>query len=113
MQTNKKKFKFHSDPGHSWLAVKIADIEAVGLTVSDFTHYSYVNGLTAYLEEDVDTHTFLDAYVKTFGKEPVLIDRINRHRSSKIRSYVSIARLPGYYPRAVAWVLPGGDAVTQ
>jgi len=50
------KFKFYSDPGHGWLAVKLALLHK--LEIADaITHYSYVKGKTVYLEEDSDVTT--------------------------------------------------------
>lgn len=50
----------HDDPGHAWLEVSRAHIAALGLT-DRITRYSYVQGDTAYLEEDCDALLFLDA----------------------------------------------------
>ena len=36
----------HSDAGHGWLAVKLADLEMLGIK-TDITEYSYVKGKTA------------------------------------------------------------------
>lgn len=54
------KYTFFEDSGHGWLAVKKTELKA--LNISDkITGYSYMNGNTAYLEEDCDLSTFLDA----------------------------------------------------
>ena len=47
-----------SDPGHAWLVVPLADVEASGFKPSPFSYIA--NGL-AYLEEDDDAPGFLAA----------------------------------------------------
>lgn len=55
-------YEFHSDPGHGWLAVPIAELQALGIA-DKITRYSYrsPDGLVAYLEEDCDLSTFARA----------------------------------------------------
>lgn len=82
-----KTFKFYSDPGHGWLAVKIADVIAIGMSVKDFSPYSYIRGKTLYLEEDCDATMFVAQYrLKNDGQRPNYIEKHtdNRH---PIRSY--------------------------
>jgi len=57
--SKKKTYIFHTDPGHGWIAVKMAELLALGID-QDITGYSYVaeSGLTVYLEEDIDANTF-------------------------------------------------------
>ena len=50
----------HSDPGHAWLAVKLSEIEMLGIQ-TEISTYSYVKGKTAYLEEDCDAGKFINA----------------------------------------------------
>lgn len=56
-----KVFKFYTDAGHGWLAVKIADVFALGIQ-DKISAYSYMHGMTAYLEEDCDAAVFIQAY---------------------------------------------------
>ena len=67
-----KAIKFQHDPGHGWLEVSVELLPTVGLTKDDFTGYSYESrdGKTVYLEEDCDAYTFMQAWVKHFGKQP-------------------------------------------
>jgi hypothetical protein len=51
--------KMYCDPSHGWLAVKVAELESLGL-MDKITPFSYVKGGTAYLEEDVDMMTYLN-----------------------------------------------------
>ena len=54
-----KTFTFYADAGHAWLAVRVTDLEDIGLTVQEFSPYSYRNGGTVYLEEDCDAGVFI------------------------------------------------------
>lgn len=57
-----KKYKFYSDSGHGWLAVKTSELIALGI-LGKITAYSYQSksGKTVYLEEDCDATTFCHA----------------------------------------------------
>jgi hypothetical protein len=50
----------HSDPGHAWLAVKLSELDMLGIR-NDISSYSYVKGKTVYLEEDCDAGKFIEA----------------------------------------------------
>ena len=50
---------FHSDPGHAWLEVPLAELKSLGVA-GEISSYSYINGETAYLEEDCDAGIFID-----------------------------------------------------
>jgi hypothetical protein len=66
---SKKKYIFHSDPGHGWFAVRLTELAF--LKIADkISAYSYVKGDTAYLEEDCDAGLFFKAYEEVFGKKP-------------------------------------------
>lgn len=63
-----RRYDWHSDPGHAWLAVPVADLRALRLRLGDWQEghlsaFSYLdgNGSTAYLEEDCDAGTFIRA----------------------------------------------------
>lgn len=62
--------RFHSDPGHGWLQVTLADVQDVGLSLQSFTRYSYRQGNLLFLEEDCDAGVFMQAYSKKYGREP-------------------------------------------
>ncbi len=51
-----KNYTFHSDPGHGWLEVPIADVRASGAEISSYSYYK--NGVS-YLEEDCDAPAFI------------------------------------------------------
>lgn len=52
-----KKYKFYSDSGHGWLAVKRSELIELGI-IGEISCYSYQKGQTVYLEEDRDAVTF-------------------------------------------------------
>ena len=53
-------------PAHSWLRVPLSELDALGIR-DDITEYSYKDNLYAYLEEDCDLRTFLEAKYKNNG----------------------------------------------
>jgi hypothetical protein len=78
-------FKAYLDPGHGWVAVKVRLLE--DLRIADkITRCSFLKGKTAYLEEDCDLATFIDAYVLAFGFKPHFDEKCS-NKSSPIRSY--------------------------
>ncbi len=55
------KYTFYEDPGHGWLRVRIAHLVALGID-DKISTCSYCDNIHyAYLEEDSDLTTFLDA----------------------------------------------------
>lgn len=53
-------YTVHSDPGHAWIEVPKAELEALNIA-DKITPFSYMKGNTAYLEEDCDLSTFFRA----------------------------------------------------
>lgn len=86
-----KTFYFYSDPGHGWLAVNYDDIADVGLTIDQFSPYSYVRRDVLYLEEDCDAGLFIAAYRAKHGRDPAYVET-STNADSLIRTY---SRLPG------------------
>jgi hypothetical protein len=84
------KFKFFSDPGHGWLRVDVQTAESVGLTLADFTPFSYQWAHWLYLEEDVDASTFFKAYMAKYNRPPV-IEEEHSDVDSVVRNYPRIA----------------------
>jgi len=78
----------HTDPGHGWLAVKLADLKMLGIA-NDISPYSYVKGKTAYLEEDCDAVRFIEA-AKTKGITVEICEGAHRD-PSPIRYFKSYA----------------------
>ena len=77
---HKMTFNFHSDAGHGWLAVKLTLVRELGLA-SEISPYSYMQGKTAYLEEDSDATKFINAFKARFGVEPQIKDLDSKDRS--------------------------------
>lgn len=81
-----KNLTIYSDAGHAWLKVKKTELLALGIA-DKITAYSYQFKEWAYLEEDADLSTFVDA----IGREKwqSIKDRIPLKMSefSRIRHY--------------------------
>ena len=76
---------YHSDPGHGWLQVSLSLLKQLNL-MGSITEYSYIDsgkGI-AYLEEDVDAATFLNA-AQAAGIRVTFIEKHERHGDSFIR----------------------------
>ena len=78
------KLNFYEDPGHGWLAVPLLLLYELGI-VDKISTYSYMRGLTAYLEEDCDYSVFAAA-MNAAGREFTIRDK-HTNRRSPIRSY--------------------------
>ena len=50
------RLNFYEDPGHGWLAVPLPLLEQLQL-LDSISHYSYMRGLLAHLEERSEEHT--------------------------------------------------------
>lgn len=79
-----KTYIYHSDAGHGWLAVKQKELAELGI-LEKVSVFSYHNGQTVYLEEDVDAGLFVQAYLSKHGKKPAI--RESYQENSTIRSY--------------------------
>lgn len=53
-------YTFFTDAGHGWLKVPVSELIELGIE-NDISHYSYMFGDWAYLEEDCDMARFIDA----------------------------------------------------
>ncbi len=76
----------YSDPGHGWVAIKRDVLHMLGIA-NKITPYSYQRGKTAYLEEDCDASTLIEA-AKAAGVELSFVHK-NTDNDSPIRSYDS------------------------
>ncbi len=89
-------FVLHVDPGHAWLQVPVKLLKELGF-IGKITQYSYVDNTNtfAYLEEDCDYGTFVEAYgVGKYQSEPTVeflydndapIRRMKRFSGTNIR----------------------------
>jgi len=86
-----KIYDFFSDPGHGWMKVKRSELLELGIE-GKISGYSYQRGEFAYLEEDQDAFTFIEALEAKTGEKFDSENLLRRHiadRSSRIRSYRS------------------------
>lgn len=88
-----KKYKFYSDGGHGWLAVKRQELIDLKI-LNQVSEYSYQKGNTVYLEEDCDANLFVDAYKTKFEKMPEYTEHFCN--ISPIRSYDRF-EIQGYF----------------
>lgn len=86
---NSLNFNFYADPGHAWLAVKRAELLALGLTALSISSCSYQQGGMVYLEEDCDAGYFLAA-LKQAGRDCHITEKPS-NRASKIRNFARFA----------------------
>tara|TARA_R110001606_G_scaffold377280_1_gene536281 strand:- start:443 stop:706 length:264 start_codon:yes stop_codon:yes gene_type:complete len=84
MEKIDKIHKWHSDPSHAWLEVKIKDLKKLNID-KDISNYSYINGDYAYLEEDCDA----SVYIKALEKKNISIsyEEISYDKECFIRRY--------------------------
>lgn len=83
------KYTFFTDPSHGWLEVPVSELHKLGIA-NKITQYSYRHKHLAYLEEDCDASTFVDAYFVAYGVRPEFVE-VNSNEESFVR------RLPRYY----------------
>jgi hypothetical protein len=78
------KLNYFTDAGHGWVSVKLQTLRDLGIA-DQISHYSYMRGLSVYLEEDCD----LGLLFKTCDAISLKIDLITKHtnKRSPIRSY--------------------------
>ncbi len=81
-----KTYTLHTDGGHGWIAVKLSELDELGIR-GKVSSYSYQRGETAYLEEDCDLGLFFEAYEAKHGTQPKYAESY-RDRSP-IRNYES------------------------
>ncbi len=63
-----KPYLFIETPGHGWLRVPLSELDALGIR-DKITKYSYEDDLYAYLEEDDDLTTFVEAKERKHGSD--------------------------------------------
>jgi hypothetical protein len=77
------EFRYISDPGHGWLEVPLSLVDTLGIR-SEISHYSFMNGNMAYLEEDLDAGILLQALMDQ-GFKPKINDVYQEY--TQIRNY--------------------------
>lgn len=71
-------YRYITDPGHGWIEVSRAEIDALGIRHS-ISEYSYQRADMVYLEEDCDAALFIRA--KAARKEPVQYVEIHQENT--------------------------------
>jgi hypothetical protein len=82
--------RFLADPWHAWLRVPLSDLDELGIR-NQITMFSYFNDKYAYLEEDCDYETYMDAM-----NEVGITVNVQFGADSKTSSFVR--RLPNFPP---------------
>jgi hypothetical protein len=74
----------HTDAGHSWLAVKRAELKMLGIE-NNISNYSYEKNKTVYLETDQDA----GLYIEAMAKKHITVECIEAKHAdiSRVRSY--------------------------
>jgi hypothetical protein len=75
----------YSEPGHGWCKVRKELLNNLSIE-NNITTYSYMRGDYAYLEEDCDLGTLINA-LKAKGCTNISFKEFNTNRQSKIRGY--------------------------
>jgi len=86
-------YKLYSDPSHGWLKVKLSVLSTLGI-VGDITSFSYIRGEYAYLEEDQDVDTFLNAVKRYSVKKGI----INNPTIKSMKPAKNYSRIRSYEP---------------
>jgi hypothetical protein len=81
-----RTFDYIQDHSHGWVKVSMAQLKLLRI-VDKITPFSYYKAGFAYLEEDCDLSTFLEAYRERYSSEPKFRDKVARVRRSRIRGY--------------------------
>ena len=80
------KLTMFSDPAHAWLFVSQAQMCTLGLTIRDFSRYSYHDRAGIYAEEDCDASLVIAKHNQVLDCVP-LIDYVDYPTQSEyIRS---------------------------
>ena len=80
------KLNYFTDPGHGWVSVKLQTLIDLGIA-DKVSHYSYMRGSSAYLEEDCD----LGLLYQACDSKGITIDLNTKHTNNRspIRSYAT------------------------
>lgn len=83
---------FYEDPGHGWLRAPVKLLEKLQI-VDQISHYSYLLGQHAYLEEDCDAGKLIEAL-----KQDCQIYKVVKHYCQKESA------IRHYYPFTAQWL---------
>jgi hypothetical protein len=92
-------FKFHSDKGQGWLEVPYSALTILQIEEA-ISKNSYLSGLTVYLDETIDTPTFIGAWLQYQNRNRNDIDFF-RTKCELIKGRHSsfIRRFKRFFPR--------------
>lgn len=98
-----KTYTYHQDPGHGWIAVPVAELADLGI-LGKISHYSYLQGGIAYLEEDCDAAIWhIARTTKDDGVKPELIERhVDNTPIRNYPSYTPASAMQQHHWRAAA-----------
>lgn len=77
--------QFFSDPGHGWVRFPKARLVKLGIA-NKISSYSYQRGANAFLEEDCDVTTLVNA-LRARGYTDIKFKGGSTNKQSKIRNY--------------------------
>lgn len=97
VEVNHPVYVLHTDPGHGWLEVSIAELNRLNIT-DKISRHSYTRGSLAFLEEDMDYGTFHDA--KRIAGERFELKEVHVGHDHVIRTYESYPRPETAHERA-------------
>lgn len=83
--SKKITIQIFADPGHAWARFPKARLAKLGIA-DKISTYSYQRNGQAFLEEDCDLYTLINA-LKGKGYVDINFKESHTNRSSKIRSY--------------------------
>ena len=84
-----QRMKFHTDPGHGWLEVSRADLDALGIA-NRITPYSFQKADRVYLEEDIDAGLYMET-ARAAGYRLTLDSNNHSNDYSPIRDFPRFA----------------------
>jgi hypothetical protein len=96
-----EKYTYHTDPGHGWLEVELAELGELGIA-DKISPYSYLHCGKVYLEEDMDMTTFYKAKERR-GQAFERVEVYKHH--TPIRGYSSYFHPDYVSPFTAAWMV--------
>jgi hypothetical protein len=79
----KRVFNYYTDSGHGWVKVPVNILRKLGIE-KQVTTFSYWRKGFAYIEEDTDMATFMEAHPE---KDKLKFHNFHSNNSSRIRNY--------------------------
>ena len=89
-------YRYISDPGHGWLAVPVIEVSALNIEITAFSYVDRRNEF-AYLEEDLDMSTFVNAKIKADDYQGTIQNWYDENVEQTIVNQTWIRGLPRYH----------------